>query len=80
MTRYCSEGVIRLNKSVEQEVVRQRDVAELKTHVLKNKLVSDKIAHRQVCCRCTAQHSLPLLAPVWGVCSHLAWPGFGCLR
>ena len=49
MTRYCSNRVIRPNRSLEQEVVRQRDVAEMKTHVLKTKLVSAKVANKQVC-------------------------------
>ncbi len=48
MTRYCDEKVIRVDKSLEQEVVRQRDVAELKTHVLKTKLVSTKLTCKQV--------------------------------
>ncbi|DBB08551.1 TPA: WD repeat-containing protein 49 [Trebouxia sp. C0006] len=46
MTRYCSDRQARVNKSVEQEVIRQRDVAELKTNVLKNKLVNAKQANK----------------------------------
>ena len=49
MTRYCSDKQARVNKSVEQEVIRQRDVAELKTNVLKNKLVNAKQANKVVC-------------------------------
>ncbi len=49
MTRYCSDKQARVNKSVEQEVIRQRDVAELKTNVLKNKLVNAKHANKVVC-------------------------------
>ncbi|KAL0041539.1 hypothetical protein WJX79_006848 [Trebouxia sp. C0005] len=46
MTRYCSDKQARVNKSVEQEVIRQRDVAELKTNVLKIKLVKAKQANK----------------------------------
>lgn len=48
MTRYCSSRVVKANKSLEQEVTRQRDVAELKAHVLKNKLLASKTANDQV--------------------------------
>ena len=48
VTRYCSDRTITVNKSLEQEVVRQRDVAELKTQVLKNKLESAKQAEKAV--------------------------------
>ncbi len=59
MTRYCSERQARVNKSVEQEVIRQRDVAELKTNVLKNKLVNAKQANKVVC---HAANALPFVA------------------
>lgn len=48
MTRYCSGRAVKANKSLEQEVTRQRDVAELKAHVLKNKLLASKTANDQV--------------------------------
>ena len=48
MTRYCSSQVVKPNKSLEQEVTRQRDVAELKAHVLKTKLLTSKAANDQV--------------------------------
>ena len=48
MTRYCSGRAVKANKSLEQEVTRQRDVAELKAHVLKNKLLASKTANNQV--------------------------------
>ena len=59
MTRYCSDRQARVNKSVEQEVIRQRDVAELKTNVLKNKLVNAKQANEVVC---HAANVLPFVA------------------
>lgn len=48
MTRYCSGRAVKANKSLEQEVTRQRDVAELKAHVLKHKLLASKTANDQV--------------------------------
>ena len=56
MTRYCSDKQARVNKSVEQEVIRQRDVAELKTNVLKNKLVNAKQANKVVCHAASVLH------------------------
>ncbi|KAL3160819.1 WD repeat-containing protein 49 [Trebouxia sp. C0009 RCD-2024] len=47
MTRYCSGRAVKANKSLEQEVTRQRDVAELKAHVLKHKLLASKTANDQ---------------------------------
>ena len=61
MTRYCSGRAVKPNKSLEQEVTRQRDVAELKAHVLKTKLLSSKTANDQV------QYS-PLCSP--STCLH----------
>lgn len=48
MTRYSSSRAVKANKSLEQEVTRQRDVAELKAHVLKHKLLASKTANDQV--------------------------------
>ena len=48
MTRYCNGKTVKANKSLEQEVIRQRDVAELKTHVLKHKLLASKTANDHV--------------------------------
>lgn len=48
MTRYCSGRAVKANRSLEQEVTRQRDVAELKAHVLKHKLLASKTANDQV--------------------------------
>ena len=59
MTRYCSDKQARVNKSVEQEVIRQRDVAELNTNVLKNKLLNAKQANKVVC---HAAKVLPFMA------------------
>lgn len=50
MTRYCSDKPVKADKSLEQEVVRQRDVAELKTHALKTKLLNAKHTNKMVRC------------------------------
>lgn len=48
MTQYCSSRTLKVNRSVEQEVVRQRDTAEVKAHMLKTRLASVKSGNRQV--------------------------------
>lgn len=50
MTRYCSDKPVKADKSLEQEVVRQRDVAELKNHALKTKLINAKHTNKMVRC------------------------------
>ena len=54
MTQYCSTKAVKANRSVEQEVIRQRDTAEVKAHMLKTRLSAVKSVNRQVavqaCC------------------------------
>ena len=48
MTQYCSSKIVKANRSVEQEVIRQRDTAEVKAHMLKTRLSAVKSVNRQV--------------------------------
>ena len=48
MTQYCSLKTVKVNRSVEQEVIRQRDTAEVKAHMLKTRLSAVKSVNRQV--------------------------------
>lgn len=48
MTQYCGSKTVKVNRSVEQEIIRQRDTAEVKAHMLKNRLTAVQSVNRQV--------------------------------